>query len=49
MFIVMRPGGRRVHPLSQSSVGCVLGVVGFIQFAGVIGVWPGGRRVHPVS
>ena len=47
-FIRVRPAGRRVLPGSLHSLECALGVVGYIQVAGSMGVHLGCRRVHPV-
>ena len=47
-FIRVRPVGRRVLPGSLHSLECALGVVGYIQVAGSMGVRLGCRRVHPV-
>ena len=46
MFIGVR---RRVYLGLLVSLGCALGVVGFILVAGFIGLRTGGRWVHPVS
>ena len=45
----MHPRCRRVRPGSLGSLGCALGVVGFIRGRWVHLVRPGGCRVHPVS
>ena len=46
-FTLERPGGDWVHPGSLGSLGCTLGVVGFIK--GVSRVRARGRWVHPGS
>ena len=38
-----------VVAVSLGSLGCALGVVGFIKVAGFMGVCPGVRWVHPLS